>query len=220
MYPWYQRAPWWSWDFSHISPDPPSPLTPPTDWCPSQCPRASPSWMWNPLWPFSSLSPLWVPLMKRRGDHLLQCSVCNLRCRSTDWLPSGNSRVAVSLVPTCSGLRRKLPHQDCWGTWKKKRKPYNVEMFVLRDINNWGRQLWWMPSMSLIILERAALASVVCLFMIMWFLAPVWKRAAMKKAACYTWQLHNLSEYTRDSLRAQVAGGEQEMLKESWHLSK
>ena len=51
--------------------------------------------------------------------------------------------------------------------------------------------------------------------MIMWFLVAVWKRAAMKKAPSYTRQLHNLSEYTRDSLRAQVAEGEQAMLKES-----
>lgn len=46
--------------------------------------------------------------------------------------------------------------------------------------------------------------------MIMWFLVPVWKRAARKKAPFYMWQLCKLSEHRRDSLRAQVAEGEQE----------
>ena len=71
-----------------------------------------------------------------------------------------------------------------------------------------------MPSMSLIILERAALASLFRLsFHDHVVSSSSVEEGSYEKTPSYTRQLHNLSEYTRDSLWAQVAEGEQAMFR-------
>lgn len=62
-------------------------------------------------------------------------------------------------MPTGLNPEKDTPHPKSLG-----RKLSYMDRFVLRDINTYGQWLWGMPFTSLIIFERVALTSVICLF--------------------------------------------------------